>query len=277
MSAVDVDQKPQNLSELRMVFARNLSILVEQERSVSEAARNLRISRSQLNRFLSGETYPRPDVLQRICQHFKTDARILTNDLADLTQAGAQLANPDLMPGLFEGLEPVQASVLPDGIYAEWMVSTVQMGMVEMRLIRIFTEDGHRIGKVRISILSVGVGMKRYRYPMVQCRAQYFMQRDGFASIDRVENESFHAFTAFRVGYGPTNGVYPGYKLSGISHHPKRHFSRAACLLQRIGADTKALLVAARTAEFQKFSDAPQLVQQILKDVQEESGMWQAL
>jgi transcriptional regulator with XRE-family HTH domain len=277
MTPVETDRKPQNLSELRMVFALNLRSLVERERSVSEAARNLRISRSQLNRFLSGETYPRPDVLHRICDHFETDARILTNPLADLRHSNVAISDSSLVPGLLADLEPVPQTVLPDGIYAEWMVSNVEMGMVEMHLIRIYTDQERRLGKVRISIEAAVPGVKRYRYPMAKCRAQYFVQRDGFASIDRVAEESFHAFTAFRVGYGASNGVYPGYKLSGISHHPKRHFSRTACMLERLGTDTHALLAAARLPEFMKFSDAPALVQRILKDVQEESGLWKAL
>ncbi len=270
MSAADATQKPQNLSDLRMAFARNLIILVEKERSVSECARNLRISRSQLNRFLGGETYPRPDILHRICQHFGTDARILTTPLSELTQPKPVLPVNSLLLDLMEGLEPVPNSVLPDGIYAEWMVSTTEPGLVEMHLIRVFSENGRKLGKVRVSIVSATPGMRRYRYPMVKCLAQYFMQRDGFASIDRVANESFHAFTAFRVGYGAANGVFPGYKLSGISYHPKRHFSRTACVLQRLSGDAGGLLSAARHPEFIKFADAPPLIRQILADVRDE-------
>lgn len=272
MPVVQADFRPQNVSELRMVFSRNLMVLVEREKSVSEAARRLRISRSQLNRFLSGETYPRPDILQRICQHFGTDARILTTSLKDLAKPAAPASHLAILPGLVDDLEPVPASVLPDGIYAEWMLSAVEPGLVEMHLIRIHTSEGRRLGKVRVSVTSSEPGMTRYRYPMVECTVQYFMQRDGFASIDRVADESFHAFTAFRVGYGATTGIFPGYKVSGISHHPKRHFSRTACVIQRLSGDTRSLLAAARTPEFLKLSEAPALIQRILKDIYEESG-----
>ncbi len=277
MPAEKTNSKPQNLSELRMVFARNLATLVELERSVSEAARKLRISRSQLNRFLAGETYPRPDILQRICQHFGTDARILTHPLSEFRALPAPPTSSALRPGLMDELEAVPITVFPNGIYAEWMLSTLEMGLVELHLVRVYTEEERRLGKVRISILASAPGIKRYRYPMVNCVAQYFMQREGFASIDRVADESFHAFTAFRVGYGAANGVFPGYKLSGLSHHPNRHFSRTACVLQRLSGDTKSLLSAARMPEFIKFSEAPPLIQRILKDIQEESGLWQPL
>ena len=61
MNVAKGDFRPQNLSDLRMIFSRNLAELVAREKSVSECARQLRISRSQLNRFLGGDTYPRPD------------------------------------------------------------------------------------------------------------------------------------------------------------------------------------------------------------------------
>lgn len=275
MSAGEGDYRPQNLSDLRMIFSRNLEELVGREKSVSECARQLRISRSQLNRFLGGDTYPRPDVLQRICQHFGTDARILTTSLAELSEKSAAPTEGAILPDLVEGLEPVPHSILPDGIYSEWMLSTVERGLVEQNLIRIYTQNGRRLGKIRASLESAFPGMKRYRYPMVICTVQYFMQREGFASIDRVARQSFHAFTAFRAGYGPSSNVYPGYKLSGISHNPKRLFARSPCLLQLVPNDTGSLLAASREPELRPLSQAPVFVQRILKEIQEESSVWQ--
>lgn len=277
MNVAEGDFRPQNLSDLRMIFSRNLAELVAREKSVSECARQLRISRSQLNRFLGGDTYPRPDVLQRICLHFDTDARILTTRLSELAAQNQTSADGSILPELVEGLEPVPHSILPDGIYVEWMLSTVERGLVEQNLIRIYTEGGRRLGKVRASLESAFPGMKRYRYPMVICTAQYFMQRDGFASIDRVARQSFHAYTAFRVGYGPSSSVFPGYKLSGISHNPKRLFARSPCLLQLVPSDTKSLLAASREPELRRLAEAPIFVQRILKDIQEESSIWQPI
>lgn len=275
MPAGEAEYRPQNLSDLRMIFSRNLEELVGREKSVSECARQLRISRSQLNRFLGGDTYPRPEVLQRICQHFRTDARILTTSLADLAGQGTSRTDGSILPELVDDLEPVPHSILPDGIYSEWMLSTVERGLVEQNLIRIYTEDGRRLGRLRASLESALPGMKRYRYPMVICTVQYFMQREGFASIDRVARQNFHAFTAFRAGYGPSGNVFPGYKLSGISYNPKMLFARAPCLLQQVPGDTKSLLAASREPELRQLSQAPIFVQRILKEIQEESAMWQ--
>jgi transcriptional regulator with XRE-family HTH domain len=257
-----------------MVFSRNLASLVGREKSISEAARVLRISRSQLNRFLSGETYPRPDILQRICVHFGTDARILTTPLVELSAIRSEPDEMTMIPDLVENLEPVPQNVLPDGIYAEWMLSTVEPGLVEQNLIRIYSEGGRRLGKIRISVEPGGPGSRRNRPPMAIVSIQFFMQRDGFASIDRVGRESFHAFTAYRVGFGSSGGIYPGYKLSGLSHHPRRLFARTACALQRITPDCRGLLAAAREAEYRHVSEAPAVVQRVLRDVQEEAGDW---
>ncbi len=75
--------------EIRQVFARNLVELCKAYRSVSKAAVAMGINRTQLNRYRTGERFPNPDVLARICQHFGVDANIL---LVPLDQLPAQAA-----------------------------------------------------------------------------------------------------------------------------------------------------------------------------------------
>ncbi|MCD1616948.1 helix-turn-helix domain-containing protein [Salipiger manganoxidans] len=65
------------------VFARNLRSLIaaHHDGNVSEAARALKINRTQLNRYLMEETWPREAQLRQICAHFSTDARLLMEPL----------------------------------------------------------------------------------------------------------------------------------------------------------------------------------------------------
>ncbi|SHE57437.1 Cro/C1-type HTH DNA-binding domain-containing protein [Ruegeria intermedia] len=62
----------------------NLRQLVGSYASVSEVCRRLGINRTQFNRYLSGESFPRPDVLDRICRFFGVDARILLTALSEI-------------------------------------------------------------------------------------------------------------------------------------------------------------------------------------------------
>ena len=59
------------------MFGANLRSLSKDYVSVSELSRQLGINRTQFNRYLAGESFPRPDVLARICGFFKVDARML--------------------------------------------------------------------------------------------------------------------------------------------------------------------------------------------------------
>ncbi|MHA6324127.1 helix-turn-helix domain-containing protein [Roseivivax sp. CAU 1753] len=54
--------------------------------SISALCREIGINRTQYNRYLSGESFPRPDILFRICQFFKVDARILLVPVAEIEE-----------------------------------------------------------------------------------------------------------------------------------------------------------------------------------------------
>lgn len=71
-------------AELRDVFGRNLRLLVNDYPSVSEVSRRLNINRTQLNRYLQGDSFPRPDILHRICEFFDVDARVLLEPIEKL-------------------------------------------------------------------------------------------------------------------------------------------------------------------------------------------------
>lgn len=70
--------------EVREVFSKNLAVLIGPGVNISQLAKDLGINRVQLNRYRFGESWPRPDVLDRICKYFETDARILTTPLRDI-------------------------------------------------------------------------------------------------------------------------------------------------------------------------------------------------
>ena len=68
-------------AEIRSIFGANLLVLSKDYESITALALELGINRTQFNRYLSGESFPRPDVLSRICDFFKVDARILLEPL----------------------------------------------------------------------------------------------------------------------------------------------------------------------------------------------------
>ena len=84
-------ERSESPAELRAMFGRNLRLLCQPYASVSALCRELGINRTQFNRYLSGESFPRPDILQRICAYFKVDARILLQPLHEVQNSNTDV------------------------------------------------------------------------------------------------------------------------------------------------------------------------------------------
>lgn len=104
-------------AELRRMFGANLRHLAQQYPSVSELCRQLGINRTQFNRYLGGESFPRPDVLDRICRFFEVDARILLRPLDEIETPPPHPASPTLTDFLGSGPSTLTESLFPAGFY----------------------------------------------------------------------------------------------------------------------------------------------------------------
>ena len=71
-------------ADIRAVFSQKLKELMGASPNVSALCRELSLNRTQFNRYLAGESFPRPDILQKICLHFGLDALILLQPLSEL-------------------------------------------------------------------------------------------------------------------------------------------------------------------------------------------------
>ncbi len=98
------------------MFGANLRQLAQSFPSISELSRQLGINRTQFNRYLAGESFPRPDVLARICDFFQVDARVLLEPVANITSSESLLNGPELENFLGEGTTP-REDLFPTGFY----------------------------------------------------------------------------------------------------------------------------------------------------------------
>lgn len=135
---------PQNRSpaELRNMFGANLRQLAQQYPSVSELSRQLGINRTQFNRYLSGESFPRPDVLDRICRFFEVDARILLEPADSLSKAGQVVNGPFLSDFLGRGLRQLTEDSFPSGFYRFSRRSFIDESRFVIGLTYVFREAG---------------------------------------------------------------------------------------------------------------------------------------
>ncbi|GAB4285302.1 MAG: helix-turn-helix transcriptional regulator [Roseovarius sp.] len=129
---------------LRGVFGRNLQQLCQSYPSVSGLCRELGINRTQFNRYMSGESFPRPDVLHRICEFFGLDARILLEPVAELRPAGGDLINHPFLRGFFgQATVEVSETLFPSGFYRFARRSFVETRRFVLGLVLISRADGY--------------------------------------------------------------------------------------------------------------------------------------
>jgi transcriptional regulator with XRE-family HTH domain len=133
-------------AKLRGMFGRNLRVLVSSYRSVAALCREIGVNRTQFNRYLSGESFPRPDVLHRICQYFGVDARILLEPVENLAPSVRDLLNHPELEGFF-GAEPldVPEAGFPSGFYRFTRRSFLDASRLVLGLVHIKRLDGYTL------------------------------------------------------------------------------------------------------------------------------------
>ena len=131
-------------AELRSIFGANLRQLALKYPSIAGLCRQLGINRTQFNRYLSGESFPRPDVLHRICIFFDVDARILLERVNDIQTGKTELfSHPEIAEFLGNGSVDVKEEAFPSGFYRFSRPSFVDEALFVVGLVYVFRKDGY--------------------------------------------------------------------------------------------------------------------------------------
>jgi transcriptional regulator with XRE-family HTH domain len=129
---------------LREVFGQNLQLLSERYSSIAELCRKLGINRTQFNRYMTGESFPRPDVLYRICAFFDVDARILLEPVTQISQSPADLLNHPALAGFFgTSATVVEEKLFPSGFYRFARLSFLEDGRFVIGMVHVRRQDGY--------------------------------------------------------------------------------------------------------------------------------------
>lgn len=252
----------------RQIFSQNLRELSKAAGNISEVSRATGINRTQFNRYLNGEAFPRPDVLARICGLFDTDARILTEPLATIKKTNPVNIDPrhNILHNLMQR-PPLEQSRFPDGLYIEWAFIAAFPGLISRLAARVWTDEaGQRRMRIKAPdpVTSVHTG-RHHSLPQQRFNFFLFPQRNGFASIDGGQTTESIAFTAFKCGYLFHSHLYPGYKLAGTSYENERVHSHWPCVLERPNIGAEGVLPHLRVPCVMPIEDAPTLISEVLK------------
>ena len=125
------------------MFGENLRVMSARYPSISELSRQLGVNRTQFNRYLNGESFPRPDILDRICTFFGVDARILLEPVETLSQHGDALTSPFLSDYVGRGLRQVTEDLFPSGFYRFSRKSFLDDDVFVLGLLFVFRDGGN--------------------------------------------------------------------------------------------------------------------------------------
>ncbi len=106
---------------------------------MSALCRELGINRTQYNRYLAGDSFPRPDVLHKICTHFRVDSRIMLERLDALGHTPTKpFAHPEIAQFLTPSSMTLNEALLPSGIYRFARPSFMRDDVFVLSLVRIY-------------------------------------------------------------------------------------------------------------------------------------------
>lgn len=251
-------------AELRDIFGANLRILSKQYPSISELSRQLGINRTQFNRYLSGESFPRPDVLGRICDFFDVDARILLDPVGKIATGGHVLNGPVLADFVGVGVNGIPQDTFPSGFYRFSRRSFVNQTQFIVGLVYVFRDDGHtyiRGYEAKDAMLQQGLVASTATR---EFRGYITRQEDGVAMIVSRRNSMSCSFNFLARIASFENNFWVGYVTRTVRESATG--TRAARLVyEHLGRDRSSIYTAARGSGFQSLDDLMPFHRQLLQ------------
>lgn len=250
---------------LRSIFGENLKRLSAQHKSVAALCRDLGINRTQFNRYLSGESFPRPDILHQICTYFDVDARILLEPLDDIASAPTALLGHPILSDFF-GPQPtaVPETLFPSGFYRFVRRSFIDDNLFTIGLVQISRDASYtflRGLEPRDAMRDQGLSVRpQYR----EYRGLVLRQEEGVMAIVTHRNSLACSFNFLTPETSFQSNLWEGYATRTVRE--KVSGRRAARMVYEfIGTGLKAALPVARSAGLVALQDIPPFHARLLR------------
>lgn len=200
-----------NPAELRSMFGANLRTLAQAYPSISELSRQLGINRTQFNRYLAGESFPRPDVLARICDFFDVDARVLLEPVADIDARTDVLSGDALGEFLGAGTYDIPEAAFPSGYYRFSRRSFLDPEQFVVGLVRVRRSNGAALIKgleARAAMLAQGLPPTR---DAREFRGVVMQQEEGILALVSRKGGRTASFNFLARAASMDNNYWAGY------------------------------------------------------------------
>ena len=244
--------------DTRGIFARNLKLLMGEHGNVAELSRVLDVNRTQLNRFLSGESFPRPDILQRFCDHFNVDARILLEPVESLK--GPTTGLKQELEKYGSGYNYEASRRLNDGFYIFWKL----------------TYGRPQKGQSILTLVKTVDGIQTFSGYMPKASGTYFMpsdpqkrraggiifpQDDGFSMLAFDPQGRRISLSFMEYGYMSRLYVGASYLSTGDTPNTQPYVPVA---MQQLPPDAQHVLAAARDSGLRPLETIPPAIRELL-------------
>lgn len=268
---------------INRVFGENLKKLSAMQASNARVAREIGVSRVQFNRYLNGESFPKPAVLKKICDLFLVDARIMTELLtdADLNTirirqdsraaygrfvTGRNLAIEDAISATVRNNDYFSNSdYFPDGVYMLWRRSFSEPARYVKLPLLVRTVGGAQIVRGYDNRLLSFYDPSLRRSRAREFRGLVLHQADGIVI------QSFHQppNQLISVLYAQRRSIANSMIFVGFSMLLRENISllarRSNCVISHLSASDRAHHEAARQ---QYIIDEEEVPKQILRIIQ---------
>lgn len=251
-------------AELRNMFGENLRRLCRRYPSISELSRQLGINRTQFNRYLSGESFPRPDVLDRICSFFGVDARILLDPVDNIPVSDQILSGPVLADFFGPTITKLEEDDFPSGFYRFTRRSFVNENNFVLGLVYVFRRDG----ATYIRGYEAREAMRQQDLPLDpatrEFRGYVTREDDGVALLISRRNAMTFSFNYLARVASFENNFWVGY-VSRSMREPDTGIRITRMAYEHLGHDRSAVFRTARIAGFLKKDDLPPFHRRLLR------------
>ena len=219
--------------KVHQIFVRNLRELCKRTDTIAEVADHLGVNRVQMSRILNGESFPKPGLTKRICDHFSMNARILLEPLAELEAKKRNQSPGDVrgMSGPFDhaffGRDypvnegNVNRESVSDGLHLMIRQSFMWRDSYWIGMVRFFNKDGAQVMR---GFDPIARGMKRSDLTPMKVREYRGLLLNSSESIlflyaTRIPNTVI-GFDHFGTRTWPTHGFLPERCLVMSSENP---------------------------------------------------------
>ncbi|MEP2424963.1 MAG: helix-turn-helix transcriptional regulator, partial [Tateyamaria sp.] len=241
-------------AQLRSMFGANLRTLASDYTSVSALARDLGINRTQFNRYLSGESFPRPDVLARICTFFGVDARVLLEPVDQISPGTGPISSEYLRDFMGPTVQPISEEDLPSGFYHFARRSFVRNDQY-VRGIILIKRDGENTfvrgyePKMAMAMQGIPADARAREY-----RGFVMQIEDGFAATVARRNGMTASFNYLSQVTSFQNNFWVGYVARTVRENSSS-IRMTRLVYEYLGPNAKNALRFARTAGFCTLGD----------------------